>query len=61
MPRFLVKTPVEHDGNPYPPGSFVVLTEAQAKAMPWAVEAAPEPVPEKTEPKKAESSSKSSK
>lgn len=45
MPRYLVKTPVEHDGKPYAPGEVVVLTRAQAAAMPDAVEAAPPEAP----------------
>lgn len=51
MPRYVVKSPLEHDGKPYAPGEFVVLSEAQAAVMPWAVEAAPET--KKAEPPKS--------
>lgn len=46
MPRFVCKTPVEHDGAPYKSGDVVVLTEAQAAAMPWAVERMADPAVE---------------
>lgn len=39
--RCLIKSHLTHDGKTYEPGQTVELTEAQAAAMPWAVEAAP--------------------
>lgn len=53
MPRFAVKSQLEHDGKKYAPGEFVNLTQEQASAMPWAVEAAPaQPIKSEESPKK---------
>jgi hypothetical protein len=43
MPRFVCKSSVTHDGKEYLPGEVVELSEAQAAAMPWAVEPASSP------------------
>lgn len=38
MPKYRVKSPVQHDGKGYDPGSTISLSEEQAASMPWAVE-----------------------
>jgi len=38
MPKYLVKSHLTHDGQEYPPGSEVTLTEEQAALIPWAIE-----------------------
>lgn len=54
MPRFKVKSPLDHNGELYAVGDIVEMSEKQAAAIPHAVEAAPEP-------KKPEQAPKSSK
>lgn len=46
--KYIVKTPIKHDGADYKPGQVIDLTPAQAEAMPWAVE----PAAQKREDKK---------
>lgn len=48
MPKYLVKSPLRHDGQDYEPGETVDLTKKQAEAMPATVE----PVEKKAEPEK---------
>lgn len=38
MPKFKVKSPIQM-GQRYEPGSVIELSDEQAAAMPWAVEA----------------------
>lgn len=52
MSRYLVKTPINHDGEQYQPGETIELEPEQAAAMPWAVEPAEEPDAGDGEPKK---------
>lgn len=54
MPKYIVKSPIAHDGKNYEVGSKIDLSEEQAEAMPWAVEAVPEKKEEakKEQPKK---------
>lgn len=38
MPKYVVKTPLRHDGKDYQPGDVLDLGKKDAEAMPWAVE-----------------------
>ena len=53
MPKYLVKTPIQM-GKQFEPGQTIQLSEQQAAAMPWAVEALPEEVRENGKKKKTE-------
>ena len=44
MPNYLVKTAIQM-GKRFEPGDTIALSEEQAAAMPWAIEALPEPAP----------------
>ena len=39
MPRFKTKSHVTHDGKEYEAGAIVDMSEKQAAAIPWAVDA----------------------
>ncbi len=36
--KFLVKSPIQHDGERYEPGETIDLSPKDAAEMPWAVE-----------------------
>ncbi len=38
MSKFIVKSPIKHDGKLYQPGEKIKLTDEQAAAMPHALE-----------------------
>ena len=38
MPKYIVKSPILHDGKKYEPGETIELSDERAAQMPWAVE-----------------------
>jgi len=46
MPKYIVKSPILHDGKKYEPGETIELSDERAAQMPWAVE----PVKEEEKP-----------
>jgi hypothetical protein len=53
--KYKVVTPIGMNGKDYAPGKIIELTDAEAEAMPWAVELPKAPVaPAEQEPQKTE-------
>lgn len=51
--KYRVTGNLNHDNADYAVGDTVEMSEAQAAAIPWAVEAMPLPQPPKSEPPKS--------